>query len=130
MGRIAHGVAAFPKASIESNEGGRAVALNSETNMTSQPQPTTENEHWTRTLRQILPPYAVILHNDEEHAMDFVVDALVKSVSSLSRDEAIAVMFEAHELGRAVVIVCPLEHAELYRDRIKSYKLGVTIEDA
>ena len=98
--------------------------------MMSRPQATTETEHWTRTLRQLLPPYAVILHNDEEHAMDFVVDALLKSVSSLNRDEAIAVMFEAHELGRAVVIVCPLEQAEHYRDRIKSYRLGVTIEDA
>ena len=98
--------------------------------MTSRPHATTETEHWTRTLRQILPPYAVILHNDAEHAMDFVVDALLKSVSRLSRDEAIAVMFEAHELGQAVVIVCPLEQAELYRDRITTFGLGVTIEDA
>ncbi len=37
-------------------------------------------------------------------------------------------MLEAHNTGRAVVIVCPLEQAELYRDRIRSFNLGVTIE--
>ena len=30
--------------------------------------------------------------------------------------------------GRAVVIVCPLEPAELYRDRLESCKLTATIE--
>jgi ATP-dependent Clp protease adapter protein ClpS len=37
-------------------------------------------------------------------------------------------MLEAHNTGQAVVITCPLEQAELYRDRIRSYGLGVTIE--
>ncbi len=91
---------------------------------------TTETERSSRTLQEILPPYAVILHNDEVHSMDFVVESLLKSVSSLTSEEAIAVMLEAHESGRAVVIVCPLEQAELYRDRLRSFGLGVTIEDA
>ena len=32
--------------------------------------------------------------------------------------------------GRAVVITCPLEQAELYRDRLQSFGLGVSIERA
>ncbi len=91
---------------------------------------TTETERSSRTLQQTLPPYAVILHNDEVHSMDFVVESLLKSVSRLSSEEAIAVMLEAHRSGRAVVIVCPLEQAELYRDRLRTFGLGVTIEDA
>ena len=91
---------------------------------------TTETERSPRTLQEILPPYAVILHNDEVHSTDFVVESLLKSVSSLTSEEAIAVMLEAHQSGRAVVIVCPLEHAELYRDRLRTFGLGVTIEDA
>ena len=91
---------------------------------------TTETERSSRTLQEILPPYAVILHNDEVHSMDFVVESLLKSVSRLTSEEAIAVMLEAYQSGRAVVIVCPLEQAELYRDRLRTFGLGVTIEDA
>jgi ATP-dependent Clp protease adapter protein ClpS len=39
-------------------------------------------------------------------------------------------MLEAHNSGRAVVIVCPLEPAELYRDRLESCSLTATIEPA
>ncbi len=35
---------------------------------------TTETERSSRTLREILPPYAVILYNDEVHSIDFVVE--------------------------------------------------------
>ncbi len=74
---------------------------------------TTETQRPQRTLQEILPPYVVILHNDDHHAMDYVVAALMKSVPGLSEDEAINIMLEAHNTGRAVVITCPLEQAEL-----------------
>ena len=89
-----------------------------------------EAEPVTRSLEEILPPYVVILHNDEHNSMEFVVDALVKSVPSLSMEEAVTIMIEAHTSGRAIVIACPLEQAEYYRDRIRSFELGVTIERA
>ena len=91
---------------------------------------TTETSRFVEELRNILPPYSVILHNDDVHSMDFVVAALLKSVESLGKEEAITIMLEAHNTGRAVVITCPLEHAELYRDRLRSFNLGVTIEKA
>ena len=89
---------------------------------------TTETERGTRLLQDILPPYSVILYNDDHNAMDYVIAALLKSVSSLSTEAAIGIMIEAHSTGRAVVITCPLEQAELYRDRIASFGLGVSIE--
>ena len=91
---------------------------------------TTETEQIQRTLQELLPPYSVILYNDDHHSMDHVVQALVKSVSSLTVEKAVGVMLEAHNTGRAVVITCPLEQAELYRDRIKSFGLDVSIEKA
>ena len=91
---------------------------------------TTETERFIENLQQVLPPYSVIIHDDEVHSMDFVVDALLKSVESLTEDESVQIMLEAHNTGRAVVITCPLEHAELYRDRLRTFKLGVTIEKA
>jgi ATP-dependent Clp protease adaptor protein ClpS len=91
-------------------------------------QPVTERE--AHTLRDLMPMYAVILHNDDVNPMDFVVQALLKSVPDLSQEDAVRIMLEAHNEGKAVVIVCPLEPAELYRDRIRSFTLGCTIEKA
>jgi ATP-dependent Clp protease adaptor protein ClpS len=39
-------------------------------------------------------------------------------------------MLEAHNHGKAIVTTCPLELAELYRDRLESYGLTASIEKA
>jgi ATP-dependent Clp protease adaptor protein ClpS len=78
----------------------------------------------------ILPPYAVILHNDDHNEMAYVVRSILVCVPEVSPDQAVQIMFEAHEQGRALVIVCPLERAELYRDRLQSRGLTATIEKA
>ena len=91
---------------------------------------TTEADQLSQRLRGILQPYSVILHNDDVHSMEFVVHALRKSVEHLSKDDAVGIMLEAHNTGSAVVITCPLEHAEVYRDRLRSFGLGATIEQA
>ena len=88
----------------------------------------TETGVANRSLSEILPPWSVILHNDDHNGMDYVVAALVKSVPSLKVPDAIHIMLEAHTEGQAVVITCPLEPAELYRDRLRSFGLGATIE--
>ncbi len=85
-------------------------------------------EQMQRTLLEHIPHYAVILHNDDVHSMDFVVDSLLKSVPGLTQPEAIDIMLETHEKGQCVVIVCPLEQAEHYRDRIRSFTLVCSIE--
>lgn len=90
--------------------------------------PDTDVDALQRALNERLPRYSVILYNDDYHSMDYVVEALVKSVPDLIVEEAVGIMFEAHNTGSAVVIVCLLEQAELYRDRIQSYGLGVSIE--
>lgn len=83
-----------------------------------------------RERDQILPPYAVVLHNDDQNDMAHVVRSLMRSVPGLSLHRATKVMFEAHNQGRARVVVCPLELAELYRDRLQSCRLTATIEKA
>ena len=42
--------------------------------------------------------------------------------------KAESIRIEAHLRGRAHVIACPLERAELYRDRLESFGLTATIE--
>lgn len=80
--------------------------------------------------RQILPPYVVLLHNDDHNSMEDVIKALVRSVPELSLERAAEIMLEAHTTGTAAVITCPLELAELYRDRLQSFGLTATIEAA
>ena len=81
-----------------------------------------------RTLSETLPPYRVILHDDDVNEMGHVVRALLASVPELDVRGATAIMLETHLRGRADVIACPLERAELYRDRLKSHGLTATIE--
>ncbi len=79
-------------------------------------------------LRKLLPPYKVILHNDDHTPMELVIIALLKSVPSLNEEDAVNIMLTAHNEGTAVVITCPKETAELYQSRIISYKINCTIE--
>ena len=87
-------------------------------------------EERTRSLEETLPPYRVVLHNDDINEMHHVVRALLLSVPELDAERATEVMLEAHLRGEADVIVCPLERAELYRDRLQSFGLTATIERA
>jgi ATP-dependent Clp protease adaptor protein ClpS len=92
--------------------------------------PEVEQEILERSLTEHIPRFAVILHNDETNSMEHVVDALLKSVPTLSEQDAIKVMMDAHTDGKAVVTVCPLETAEFYRDRLQSFSIGASIEAA
>src|SRR5437763_1840885 len=76
----------------------------------------TDVEQIRRTLAQLLPPYKVLLHNDDHNTMDHVVYALQHVVAGLSLAEALRIMYAAHTNGVAVVTVCPKELAEHYRE--------------
>lgn len=90
----------------------------------------TDAERRGAERRKLLPPYHVILHNDDVNEMTYVVRALLRCVPGLTPERATAIMLEAHNHGRAIVITCPLELAELYRDRLESCGLTATVEPA
>jgi ATP-dependent Clp protease adaptor protein ClpS len=77
---------------------------------------------------KLLPPYKVLIHNDDYNEMGYVVFALLHSVNTLSLQEAERIMLMAHLTGKAVVVVCPKEAAEYYQERLLSYNLTATIE--
>lgn len=85
-------------------------------------------EELRRLRAQILPPYKVILFNDDYNEMDYVVAALLQSVNGLTPQEAEHIMLTAHLTGSAIVIICPKETAEYYQERLLSYGLTATIE--
>lgn len=81
-------------------------------------------------LTRLLPPYRVVLHNDDHNSMDHVVLSILRSVPSLTAEDAAEIMLQAHTHGQATVIECPKEAAEYYRERLESCGLTATIEPA
>ena len=82
-----------------------------------------------------VPPYHVILENDEHHSHMFVVSVLCKALGH-SVERAYELMLQAHHQGRAVVWTAPREVAELKVEQIATFRedphgpLGCTIEPA
>jgi ATP-dependent Clp protease adaptor protein ClpS len=74
--------------------------------------PVTVPETQEKTDVKLLPPYNVILENDDHHSMGFVVEVLVK-VFGYEMEKCVLLMLEAHENGRSVVWTGPKEVAEL-----------------
>jgi ATP-dependent Clp protease adaptor protein ClpS len=52
----------------------------------------------------------------------------VRTIPQIGIEGAVRVMLEAHTHGQAVVIVCPKETAEFYRERLEQLGLTSTIE--
>jgi ATP-dependent Clp protease adaptor protein ClpS len=67
-----------------------------------------------------IPPYHVILENDDFHSFEFVVEVLCKALG-YSRERAFLLMLEAHNSGQAAVWTGPKEGAELKADQIRTF---------
>lgn len=89
---------------------------------------------------RLLPPYHVILENDDFHSFEFVVTTLRKALCC-TEQRAIDLMYTAHTTGRAIVWTGAKEVAELKIEQIQSFHetagdgrkfgpLGVYIEPA
>lgn len=72
----------------------------------------------TRTRR--IPPYNVILENDDDHSMEFVVEVLCK-VLGCKVERAHQLMLQAHSTGRAVIWTGTKEVAELKVEQIRTF---------
>ncbi len=74
-----------------------------------------------------LPPYRVLLHNDDVNVFEHVVLTILK-LTPLPLEDAVARTEEAHTRGVSLLLVTHKERAELYRDQFTSKSLTVTIE--
>lgn len=79
-------------------------------------RPRTDHEEKTR----LLPPYQVILINDDHHSMEFVVTVLVR-VFGYATERCVQLMFEAHHTGRSVVWTGAKEVAELKVEQVRTF---------
>ena len=89
---------------------------------------TTKPLEKSEAKQRLFDPYKVLLHNDDQNDMAYVTTSLIKAVPQLSTEQAGEIMAEAHQTGVAIVLAAPLEHAEMYCDRIKSFGLVSSIE--
>jgi ATP-dependent Clp protease adaptor protein ClpS len=92
------------------------------------PQLQTETEELIRLRSKLLPPYRVVLHDDDYNEMNYVVFVLLHSINNLSQPEAEHIMLTAHLTGSATAAICPKETAEFYQERLIGYGLTATIE--
>ncbi len=77
-----------------------------------------ETDEATRTRR--LPPYNVILENDDHHSFEFVIMVLCKALG-YSAEKSFQLTDEAHHSGCAVVWTGPKEVAELKAEQIQTF---------
>lgn len=76
-----------------------------------------------------LPPFRVLLHNDDVNDVDHVVRSIIE-LTPLRKEEAVSRTNEAHKTGVSLLLVTHRERAELYREQFGSKNLAVTIEPA
>ena len=76
-----------------------------------------------------LPPWKVILHNDDVNTAEHVVTK-VQDILRFEEEKATKVVIEAHETGSALLLTCHREKAELYVDMFQTFKITVTTEKA
>ena len=67
-----------------------------------------------------LPPYNVILLNDDDHTYDYVLEML-KALFGYSFEKGYKLAREVDTDGRVILLTTTKEHAELKRDQIHAY---------
>lgn len=74
-----------------------------------------------------LPPFKVLLHNDDVSTFEHVILSIV-NLTPLTTEAAFEKTLIAHDQGLVLLLVTHKERAELYQEQFTSVKLTVTIE--
>ncbi len=69
---------------------------------------------------KLLPPYNVILNNDDYHSVDFVIQVLQKALG-YNQEKSYQLTMEAHNSGRSVIWTGQKEVAEFKVEQIQTY---------
>ena len=101
----------------DAHESEKEVAVE-EPVVTTQTAPRQSTRPETETKR--LPPYNVVILNDEEHTFDYVIE-LLRKLFAHPLKAAVVLTWRVHNSGRAVVYTTHKEKAELKRDQVLAY---------
>ena len=78
----------------------------------------------TRTKRdekvKKLPPYHVVLHNDDDHSFEYVI-AMLQQLFGHPPERGYQMAWDVHTHGRVIVDTTGKERAELKRDQIHPF---------
>jgi len=88
-------------------------------------EPQTEQDTDTRRL----PPYHVVLHDDDEHSFEYVIEMMGKLFGHPA-ERGYQIARTVHTDGRAVVLTTTKEHAELKRDQIHAYGPDIFVAES
>jgi ATP-dependent Clp protease adaptor protein ClpS len=66
------------------------------------------------------PPYHVILHNDDDHSFEYVIEML-KKLFAHPEPKGFLMAYEVHTQGRVIVDTTSRERAELKQEQIHAY---------
>lgn len=102
----------------QSSEGGGSTSVMTRTKPKPRPAP-------PRVDR--LPPWNVLLHNDDVNEVGYVVEAIVELVK-VNPLQALLQTLEADKSGVALLITTHREYAELLCEQFASKRLTVTTE--
>ena len=109
-----------PQAPADGSESGAAAAVKAKPSKKKKP---------SSKPPQPLPPWKVLLHNDDQNAFAYVILTIVE-LTPLAEQDAVLRTKEAHQSGVALLLTTHKERAELYKDQFTSKGLTVTIEPA
>jgi ATP-dependent Clp protease adaptor protein ClpS len=69
---------------------------------------------------QGLPPYNVVLLDDDDHSFEYVI-VMLKTLFGHPPEKGYKMAMEVHTTGRVIVATTNLEEAELKRDQILAF---------
>lgn len=76
-----------------------------------------------------LPPWQLILHNDDFNVAEFVAEKL-QTILRFDEAKAVITTLEAHNDGQAFLLITHKEKAEFYVDSFMQCQIVVTMEKA
>ena len=85
-------------------------------------KPKTKRRRRSRTSRKPrrLPPYNVVLLNDDEHTYAYVIEML-KALFGFPENKGFKLAEQVDSAGKVIVLTTTKEHAEFKRDQIHAY---------
>lgn len=76
-----------------------------------------------------LPPFKVLLHNDDTNTFEHVIATIVR-LTALDTRQAMLRALEAHETGVSLLLTTHKERAELYQEQFTTFSITTTVEPA
>jgi len=80
----------------------------------------TETQQETEVTTQLLPPYNVVLLDDDDHTYEYVVEML-RGVFGMTVERAYLHACEVDAAQRTILITTSKEHAELKQEQVHAF---------